>query len=61
MCLYMYIVFTVSQFHADVHSVYLVFLFDTTILSEKHEYEFYVLMRSKIKRKQRTFQISLSL
>ena len=34
MCLYMYIVFTVSQFHADVHSVYLVFLFDTTILSE---------------------------
>ena len=31
----MYIVFTVSQFHADVHSVYLVFLFDTTILSEK--------------------------
>ena len=26
MCLYMYIViFTVSQFHADVHSVYLVF------------------------------------
>ena len=30
----MYIVFTVSQFHADVHSVYLVFLFDTTILSE---------------------------
>ena len=34
MCLYMYVVFTVSQFHADVHSVYLVFLFDTTILSE---------------------------
>ena len=34
MCLYMYIVFTVSQFHADVHLVYLVFLFDTTILSE---------------------------
>ena len=34
MCLYMYIVFTVSQFHADVHSVDLVFLFDTTILSE---------------------------
>ena len=31
---YMYIVFTVSQFHADVHSVYLVFSFDTTILSE---------------------------
>ena len=30
----MYIVFTVSQFHEDVHSVYLVFLFDTTILSE---------------------------
>ena len=30
----MYIIFTVSQFHADVHSVYLVFLFDTTILSE---------------------------
>ena len=30
----MYIVFTVSQCHADVHSVYLVFLFDTTILSE---------------------------
>ena len=28
MCLYMYIVFTVSQFHADVHSVYLVFDFD---------------------------------
>ena len=26
-CLYMYIVFTVSQFHADVHSVYLVFQF----------------------------------
>ena len=25
MCLYMYIVFTVSQFHADAHSVYLVF------------------------------------
>ena len=25
MCLYMYIVFTVSQFHADDHSVYLVF------------------------------------
>ena len=25
MCLYMYIVFTVSKFHADVHSVYLVF------------------------------------
>ena len=35
MCLYMYIVFTVSQFHTDVHLVYLVFfLFDTTILSE---------------------------
>ena len=34
MCLYMYIVFTVSQFHADVYSVYPVFLFDTTILSE---------------------------
>ena len=34
LCQYMYIVFTVSQFHADVHSVYLVFLFDTTILSE---------------------------
>ena len=34
MCLYMYIIFTVSQFHADVHSVYFVFLFDTTILSE---------------------------
>ena len=33
-CLYMYIVFTVSQFHADVHSVYLVFFFYTTILSE---------------------------
>ena len=31
---YVYIVFTVSQFHADVHSVYLVFSFDTTILSE---------------------------
>ena len=36
MCMYMYIVFTVSQFHADVHSAYLVFqisymyLFDTT-------------------------------
>ena len=27
MCLYMNIVFTVSQFHADVHSVYLVFDF----------------------------------
>ena len=25
MCLFMYIVFTVSQFHADAHSVYLVF------------------------------------
>ena len=25
MCLYMYIVFTVSQFHADAHSIYLVF------------------------------------
>ena len=25
MCLYMYIVFTVSQFHADAHSDYLVF------------------------------------
>ena len=25
MCLYMYVVFTVSQFHADAHSVYLVF------------------------------------
>ena len=24
-CLYMYIVFTVSQFHTDAHSVYLVF------------------------------------
>ena len=35
MCLYMYIVLTVSQFHTDVHLVYLVFfLFDTTILSE---------------------------
>ena len=34
MCLYMYIVFTVSQFHADVHSVYLVFLFDMTIQPE---------------------------
>ena len=36
----MYIVFTVSQFHADAHSVYIVFqiaqmfLFDTTVLSE---------------------------
>ena len=30
----MYIVLTVSQFHTDVHLVYLVFLFDTTILSE---------------------------
>ena len=36
----MYFVFTVSQFHADAHSVYLVFqiaymfLFDTTIISE---------------------------
>ena len=34
MCLYIYIVLIVSQFHADVHSVYLVFLFDTTIISE---------------------------
>ena len=40
MCLYMYIVFTVSQFHADAYSVYLVFqiaymfMFDTTTLSE---------------------------
>ena len=34
MSLYMYIVLTVSQFHTDVHLVYLVFLFDTTILSE---------------------------
>ena len=34
MCLYMYIAFPVSQFHADVHSVDLVFLFDTAILSE---------------------------
>ena len=34
MCLYMYIVLTVSQFHADVHLVNLVLLFDTTILSE---------------------------
>ena len=34
MCLYMYIVLTVSQFHTDVHLVYLVSLFDTTILSE---------------------------
>ena len=38
MCLYMYIEFTVGQFHTDVHLVYLVFffffLFDTTILSE---------------------------
>ena len=34
MCLYMYIVLTVSQFHTDVHLVYLVFLLDTTILSE---------------------------
>ena len=25
MCIYMYIVFTFSQFHADAHSVYLVF------------------------------------
>ena len=37
--LYMYIVFTVSQFHTNAHSVYLVsnclsVLFDTTILSE---------------------------
>ena len=30
----MYIVLTVSQFHTDVHLVYLVILFDTTILSE---------------------------
>ena len=41
MCLYMYILFTVSQFHAHVHSVYLVFqiaknvLSYTTILSER--------------------------
>ena len=34
MCLYMYIVLTVSQFYTDVHLVYLGFLFDTTILSE---------------------------
>ena len=40
MCLYMYIAFTVSQFHAVANSVYLVFqmaqmyLFNTTILSE---------------------------
>ena len=34
MCLYMYIVLTVGKFHTDVHLVYLVFLFDTTILSE---------------------------
>ena len=39
-CLYMYIVFTVNQFHADAHSVYSVFqiasvfLFDRTIRSE---------------------------
>ena len=32
--LYTYIVFTISQFNTDVHSVYLVFLFDMTILSE---------------------------
>ena len=32
--LYMYIVLIVSQFHTDVHLVFLVFLFDTTILSE---------------------------
>ena len=25
MCLYIYIVFTISQFHADAHAVYLVF------------------------------------
>ena len=34
MCLYMYFVFTVSQFHADVHSVYIVYSFDTTVLPE---------------------------
>ena len=34
MFLYMYIILTVSQFHTDVHLVYLVFLFDTTILLE---------------------------
>ena len=59
MYLYMYIVFTVSQFHADVHSVYLVFLFDTTILSESMRMSYKI--RPQIKRKQRTFQISLSL
>ena len=32
--LYTYIVFTISQFNTDVHLVYLVFLFDMTILSE---------------------------
>ena len=40
MYLYMYIVFTVIQFHADVHSVYLVFDFvwhNNSI--RKHEYE----------------------
>ena len=40
MCLYMYIVFTVSQFHADVHSIYLVFDLDLHNNSiRKHEYE----------------------
>ena len=37
MCLYMYTIFTVNQFHADAHSVYLVFqikLHDTIFLSE---------------------------
>ena len=40
MCLYMYIVFTVSQFHADVHLVYLDFDFvwhNNSI--RKHVYE----------------------
>ena len=62
----MYIVFTVSQVHADVHSVYLVFLFDTTILSESMSMSMSMSMSnmfwcSQIKRKQRLFQISLSL
>ena len=58
----MYTVFTVSQFHADVHSLYLVFDFVWHRNSvRKHEYEQYDLMRPQIKQKQRTFQISLSL
>ena len=62
MCLYMFIVFTVSQFHADIHLVYLVFDFVWHINSiRKHEYMFWWDLKSSERKEPFKFHFPYSL